>query len=223
MSIFIIPTRASENKTLIPIEDAEVNNFFANTNFGGSDYLGVGIMLFGYEVSYIKFDLPETNKKVISATVKTYWYYFLLASRMELSAGTTTNDWNENTITWNNAPYFYYDLIDTQFVGDGEWFNFDVLDYIPESGEFSIIIFEEKWSGAYLQSDSRENRLPSEPPRLIIRYEKTFEDFIPIIIGAVVVSVIIASAVVGLVIYLTHKKKQREEPIESNQNPTKGL
>jgi len=217
---FVIPVKAKKT-TLKPIEDASINNFFANDNYGASDYLGVGVLLFGYEVSYIKFDIPETTKKIISATVKTYWYNFLLTNRMWLCAGTTTNDWDENTITWNNAPYYYYDLIDTQLIDDMEWFNFDVLDYIPESGEFSIIIFEEEWTGEYLQSDSRECTLSPDPPLLIIKYEITAEEIIPIVIGGIVGIVIGVGAVIGLVIFLKRKKKRKETILDSNQNPYK--
>jgi len=217
---FVTPVRAKKT-TFKPIEDAYINNFYANDNFGGSDYLGVGILILGYEVSYIKFNIPETNKKVISATIKTYWYNFLLTNRMKLCVGRTTNDWDENAITWNNAPYYYYDLIDTQFIGDMEWFNFDVLDYIPESGEFSIIIFEEEWTGEYLQSDSRECTLSPDPPCLIIKYEITAEDIIPIIVGSIVGVVIGVGAIIGLVIYLKRKKKRKETILNTNQNPYK--
>ena len=204
MCFFVIPSKANKT-TLQPTDDAGVNSYFDDDNYGASFYMGVGQELFGYDVSYIKFDIPETNKKIISATIKTYWYNFMLQSRMNLCAGTTTNDWNENTITWNNAPYFYYDIIDSQLIGNGEWFNFDVIDYIPESGEFSIIIFEEAISGKYLQGDTKEGILLPEPPHLIIKYEITVMNFIPIIIGVVAVAIIVP--VVVAIIVIRHKRK----------------
>ena len=202
------PVRATERE-LLPVEDAYINSYYADDNYGASDYLSIGTLILGVEVSYVKFNIPQSEKVILSATVKTYWYNFMIESRMNLAAGTAANYWNEDTITWNNAPYFYNDLIATKLVGDGEWFNFDVFDYIPESGVFSIILFEEGgFLGEYLQSDSRESDVLPEPPVLVIVYETTIEDFIPFIIAGVL-SVASIGGAVGVAIYLKSKKKRK--------------
>ena len=93
-----------------------------------------------------------------------------------------------------------------------------MFNYIPESGLFSIILFEEgEWSGEYLQSDSRENDIAPDPPVLVIVYETTIEDFIPfIIIG--VLSVAGVGGGVGIAIYIKRKKKR--EISENLENST---
>lgn len=193
---------------LSPIEDAYINSFYSNDNYGASDYLSVGTLIWGEDISFLKFDIPLTRKVIKSATIKTYWYNFMLTSRMNLCAGTTSNNWDENTITWNNAPLTYYDLIATKLVGDGDWFNLDVSNYITEGELFSIVIWEDGDSGEYLQGDSREYDLLPEPSVLVIVYETTIEDFIPFIIIGVVC---VVGGIVGIVIYLRHKKKKTQE------------
>jgi len=217
IQINIQPAQATETE-LIPIQDAYINSYYPDSNYGASAYLSVGTLILGYDVTYLKFNIPLSEKVILSATVKTFWYNFMIESRMLLAVGTASNSWDENTITWNNAPYFYYQLIATRLTGDGEWFNFDVLNYIPESGLFSIILFEEGgWSGEYLQSDSRENDIASDPPVLVIVYETTIEDFIPfIIIG--VLSVAGVCGGVGIAIHIKRKKKR--EISENLKNST---
>lgn len=211
------PARAIETE-LLPIEDAYINSYFADDNYGASDYLSVGQLLFGSDVSYIKFNIPENDKVILSATVKTFWYYFALESRMLLGVGTASNSWDEDTITWNNAPYYYIDMIATQLTGDGDWFNFDVLECIPESGVFSIIIFEDGgWSGEYLQSDSRENDIAPDPPVLVIVYETTIEDFLPFILIGVIGATIVGGGI-GIVLYM--KRKKQRDIGESLEKPS---
>ncbi len=207
--IGIQPVMATETE-LLPVEDAYVNSFFSDTNYGASDYLSVGCLIWGDDITFLKFDIPLSGKTIKSATIKTYWYNFMLTSRMDICAGTTSNDWDENTITWDNAPRLYYEIIASKLMGDGEWFNFGVLDYITEGESFSVIIWEDGDSGQYLQVDSRESGFSLEPTILIIVYETTIEDFIPfIIIGVVIVCAI--GGTVGIVIHLKHKKEREQE------------
>ena len=214
--VSVQPARATET-TLLPIEDAYINSYYADDNYGASNYLSIGQLLLGSEVSYVKFNIPQTDKIIKSATVKTYWYNFMIESRMALAIGTTSNSWNENTITWNNAPYFYYDIIATRLTGDMEWFNADVLEYLPESGLFSIIFFEEGgFSGEYLQSDSRENDIASDPPVLFIVYETTIEDFIPFIIIGVVSAIGVGGGIGGALYYKHKKQRNRSENLEKS-------
>ena len=203
LSIFVIPTRA-DSVSLEPIEDTYVSSYWTedDDNFGSSDYLYVGEGSWGELYRpFIKFNVPQTTKKVITATVKTYWYNWALESRIFLTMAAITSDWDENFLTWNNMPNLTLSTIDSEFIGDGEWFNADVLDFIPENGDFSIYF----WGGdrEYLMSDSREEGFLSKPPKLVIEYESEsiFQQidgfFMPIIVMAIGISV-------GILIYKKH-------------------
>ncbi len=216
IQINVQPAQATETE-LKPIEDASINSYYADDNYGASNYLSIGQLLLGNDVSYVKFNIPQTEKVIKSATVKTYWYNFMIKSRMSLAIGTTSNNWDENTITWNNAPYFYYDIIATRLTGDMEWFTADVLEYLPESGSFSIILFEEGgFSGEYLQSDSRESDIGPDPPVLFIVYETTIEDFIPFIIIGVVSAIGVGGGIGGALYYKHKKQRDRSENLEKS-------
>jgi len=160
-----------------------------------------------------------TNKKVMSATVKTYWYSFMVDTWLSFEACVVSNSWNEQTITWSNAPA-HGEIIATELITDGDNFDFNVSGYIPDSGEFSICIYEEPPYGDYgLQGDSKEGWLSPEMPILVIVYEQTIEDILPFIIGGVVVGIIGVGAVVGGVMYTKRKKKRQKPILKPNQNP----
>lgn len=217
ISIFIlltIPTRAVK-KELSPIDDAYVDNYYPYDNYGASDYLEIGTILFGgYCVTYLKFNIPVSDKTVLSATVSTYWYNFMCDTWLTVRAGTTSNAWNEETITYDNSPNFYYDLLAQAMITDMEYFTFDVTDYLPESGSFSIIIWEESDTGESLQGDSKENDFIPDPPFLTINYETTIEDLLPAIIGGTVGGIVGVGAVVGIGIHFKNKKRTERIGLE---------
>jgi len=207
MCIFIIPTKASET-TLKNIDDAEIYSYDADDNFGSSDYLHVGAYFsLGYSESYIKFDIPETNLKVMSATIKAYWYSHSCETWLQFVACLVSNNWNEESITWNNAP-IHGEIIAQDSITNAKTFTFDVTAFIVESGEFSICIYEESPHEVNgLQSASKEGEWGDafEAPKLIIKYQLTIEDFIPTIIVGIV---IVVSVEIGLVLYITLRKRK---------------
>ncbi|UCC21050.1 MAG: zinc ribbon domain-containing protein [Promethearchaeota archaeon] len=212
VSIFIllaVPTEAYAT-TINPSDDAYIDSYYPYSNYGASDYLGVGVMVFGgYCVTYLKFQIPASDRAIISATVSTYWYNYMCETWLTLRAGTTSNAWYEETITFDNSPYFYYYVISEAYITDRDHFNFEVKDYLPESGAFSIIIWEESTTGEYLQSDSKDNTLYPEPPTLTITYESKIEDFLPAIIGGTVGAILSVGAVIGFAVYYSNKKKRQ--------------
>lgn len=130
---------------------------------------------------------------------------------LTVKVGTADNGWSETSITWNNAPYYYNEIIATASITDQDYLNFDVLDYIPASGAFSIIIFEESNTGESLQSDSSENDfLTPESPVLTIEYELILADYLPYIIGGVAGGIVGIGALIGVIIHLRRKKRVRE-------------
>ena len=213
--LLIVPTRAYSTK-LYPIDDAYVDSYYPNDNYGASDYLFIGTYLFGgYCVTFIKFQIPSSDRTVLSAIVSTYWYNFMCETWLTIKAGTTDNTWNEQTITFNNCPYFYNDLLATASITDGDHLEFDVLNLMPESGAFSIIIWEESpYSGEYLQGDSKECELVPDPPYLTITYESRIEDFLPAIIWGTVGGIVGVASLLGVGFYLRNKKRREKIGLE---------
>jgi len=217
-SIFIllaVPTRAETSK-LSPVDDAYVDSYYRNDNYGASDYLEIGNILWGgYCVTYLKFQIPTTDKVVRSAKVSTYWYNFMCYTWLTVRAGTTDTNWNEKTITYANSPHVYYDLLAEASISDGDHFEFDVTDYIPESGAFAIIIWEESNTGESLQGDSKENDfLTPDPPYLSIKYKTTIEDLLPAIIGGIVAIVAVGAFVGFRLHYMNKRRTQRRGLVE---------
>ncbi len=211
--LLVIPVKA-KTEEFTPSEDAYIDNASPNNNYGASDYLHIGTIIFGgICVTYIKFQIPVNERRVLSASVSTYWYNFMINTWLTVKVGTADNGWSEISITWNNAPYYYYEIIATASITDLEYFDFDVLDYIPASGEFSIIIFEYSNTGESLQSDSSENDFLPDPPVLTIEYELILADYLPYIIGGVIGGIGGVGAIIGVVIYLKRKKRAREPTI----------
>lgn len=204
MCLFIIPTRANEIE-LIPTDDSEVNSYSVDSNEGASYFLHVGNQLLGRSETFIKFNIPTSNKIIASAKIETKWYSFMCDTWLNFVACLVTNDWNEKSITWNNAPT-HGEIIARADITNEDNFNFDVTDHISDLGEFSICIYEESPYGDWgLQGDSKEFGKYS-CPKLIIVYETTIEDFIPLII---IVVIVISGGIIGFK-YLSNRKKKRE-------------
>ena len=214
--LLIVPTRAY-SKNISPSDDAYVNSYLPDDNYGASDYLHIGTSI-GYCVTFLKFEIPTTDRALISATISTHWYNFLCETWLTIKAGTTSNSWTEETITYNNCPYYYTDLLTTESITDGDYLNFDVTDYIPETGPFSIIIWEETpYTGDYLQGDSKEGELAPKPPRLSLTYESRIEDFLPAIIGGTVGGIIGIGVILGVIVHLRNKKKKERIELDTKK------
>jgi hypothetical protein len=110
--LLITPVFAQEKSVLLvhPIADAHVMSFFSNVNFGSS--VGLKVQS-GFPMNsrvYLKYVLPENlgKYKIENAVLAiTPYDWSWSAGRTGLGEVTiyrTSSDWNEMTITWNNAP-----------------------------------------------------------------------------------------------------------------------
>ncbi len=122
-----------------PTDDAFVFFTTADDNFGQHQDLMVGIGN-GVKKSYLRFDLTRVDKDIIrSAKLRLY------ATASSRSGGTfvtvTDSNWNEGTITYNNAPPA--DGIPLGMLNNieaGQWYELDITEAIAESAPLTICI-----------------------------------------------------------------------------------
>ena len=148
----------AETVRIYPTADAFVrtkqsNLSEANTNFGTSPNLNIGFNVnFGTERSYLKFDLSSLNgAEITSATFS----FDRLASQDNptINLYTTSNSWNEGTITWNNKPA-ESTLINSVVVTNQDRVSYDVTSFV-NTGQFSFALIE-GGENAYVTSFSKD-------------------------------------------------------------------
>lgn len=145
----------------IPMADAYVQNGnHENANFGDATTLSVKSDIPGYgRESYLKFDISEIDFDTSESIILN-----LFAEEVNdepertINIYATDHDWEENTITWNNAPE-ELDLIDSKIItpeGKGEWHKFDLTDYLKTSKSEGIVSFLIKNPGPTSQKNNVE-------------------------------------------------------------------
>ncbi len=125
---------------LLPTNDAHVvDGGSKNNNYGTNSTMCVGTYYATgeNERAFLKFDLSEipAGSTVNSATLNAYDYNGTYEDNIIISAMCVDNDnWDENTITWNNAPWadigaiLDNDLVDTV----GGWNDWDVTSFVAK-------------------------------------------------------------------------------------------
>lgn len=160
----IIPTgiqAASTSVTSTPVEDAFVFSSDPDTNYGSSTTLrvdGSPIMR-----SYVRFDLSTlSGDSITSALLKIY-------ANSSLSEGfsidqLSDNTWQENTITFNNAPAPESSITQSGDVSSDQWVTIDITSYIKGAGIYDVVF--DPLSTTQLSLASRESG--SNAPQLIV-------------------------------------------------------
>jgi hypothetical protein len=146
---------------IYPIDDAyttggsQANNNFNNFNLRvGNDQNQ------GKHRSYLKFDLSLFDELTVTNAK--------LGIDPVIHIGTTTveihplssDSWNENTITWNNAPSHDSEIIDSRTISSNNGVEFDVFSLIDEPDNtlsIALIDSQESVSNKYVQFFSSNN------------------------------------------------------------------
>jgi chitinase len=143
--IGVEPKQMQENSKAIntlkigPTDDAFVFKTASNRNYGRHEELKVDLDN-GLKTTYLRFDFSRVNVNAIqSATLR------LFVTDSSPSGGslikTSDTEWNENSITFRNAPSADGIVISTLGeVFQNEWIEIDITDAITESGPLSICI-----------------------------------------------------------------------------------
>ncbi len=138
--IGIIPATAEmepqvSSTSVMATKDAHVDESNPDSNYGSSNtfYIGRGLSGKLYE-SYFYFplnDIPDDDAEISIDILAVY-------EDMSLTVTLITENWNENSITWNNKPT-HGEIITTFYVAAAQFYTIDVSDYI-EGDSLSICI-----------------------------------------------------------------------------------
>lgn len=125
------------------VEDSYISDNEKTSNHGGESNLEVQDTSrdsFGsVDKSYLKFDLSELpdNSVIDKAYLKIYTS--LVGSTHQVGAHhCSDSDWNEFSITWNNAPDYDSAILDeTDVAFDSRWYGWDVTQSLLDVKQFS--------------------------------------------------------------------------------------
>ncbi|MEU6278871.1 DNRLRE domain-containing protein [Streptomyces sp. NPDC047028] len=105
--------------------DAFVQNTFADTNFAGDDELKIGSYDAGTNeaISYLKFDNVTSqlkNRYILNADLGLYNVWSSSCADQKMTVNQVTGSWSSTTVTWNNRPASFDDLIASDSFAAGE-------------------------------------------------------------------------------------------------------
>lgn len=144
---------------LTPTADAHVNASQANQNFGSDAALLVDLDPEETH-TYIRFNVPQLTADVTSAKLRLYGTN---GSPDGPKVYLTNNNWNENTITWNNKPSQSGGMqADFGNTGTG-WVEVDVTNAINASGDISFVLTPDDIDGFDFDSSEASNQ-----PELVV-------------------------------------------------------
>lgn len=99
--VFVLMAGCALADNLTPTDDAFVESTYPDNNFGNNVNLGVGVIASLTDISFLKFDLTD-YASIISASL--YLYKKTGTGTVSVTAYSTSTDWNETGLTWNNKP-----------------------------------------------------------------------------------------------------------------------
>lgn len=158
--------------TIMAESDARVSEAKPQKNFGKAPTLSVeGSQLDPDIETYIRFTVSGITGSVSNAQVR---LFVTDATQNGPSLYTTSNDWNESDITWNNRPARTGDaLADKEALAEGSWADYDVTNIITGDGTYSFVLATD--SDDVVGFSSREG---SSAPELVLTLA---EDAAPIL------------------------------------------
>jgi len=130
LNILISPAKAS-NLVLYPSDDSYVDAREANSNYGNLDTIIVRANS-STRRSYLKFNLGSipAYDYIVSATLKLYCTIAQPNTPVEVLIYSTTDSWNEGTITWNNAPALGSLVGNNTLGGTLVYYSWNITEYI---------------------------------------------------------------------------------------------
>jgi hypothetical protein len=133
-SIFFVSAATAEDTIeLEPIADTYINSSNPDENNGDETYLRVGDARLTNDyirISYLMFDLSEIKGSIQEATLKLYLKWSWEARYIGIHDCDDTS-WNEDTLTWNNAPTYDSEAVDSFNVSRTiQWNEWDATDIV---------------------------------------------------------------------------------------------
>lgn len=127
---------SDDNATALPaIEDTYVNQYYPTTNYRTSTYLDIRGNTGRKCEIYVRFDLDRIKTQirydqVISACYSLYEYYnYPDNEAFEIELHQVKTSWSHASVTWNNKPAYYADIITYDSVIDTPFFDWGRMRY----------------------------------------------------------------------------------------------
>jgi len=147
--------------TFTPIEDAYIASGSPTTNYGSATTLQVDNSPIKHFL--LKFDVSGLNGQQI-ASAKLRFYNVDPSSKGGDFYAVSDTSWQEETLTWNNAPAALTDLLASLgSVSANNWYEIDITSLIAGDGTYSLRISSTSSDGADYSSKEGAN-----PPQLVI-------------------------------------------------------
>lgn len=139
-------------KIFIPTDDSTIRDGnYVNNTHGHLNYFVVKSDAIGYaRKAYIRFDLSNLNESYIRAKLNLFAKAIQRAPTRTIDVYLTSTDWDETTLTWNNAPALgdkiaSLEIKNTTGAKDdtGYWFEFDLTRFIgPNMDAISLALVD---------------------------------------------------------------------------------
>mgnify|MGYP001448504334 CR=1 FL=1 len=159
---------------IYPIDDAyTTGGSQANTNFENFNLRVGNDQNHGKHRSYLKFDLSSLNGlSVTNAKLGIDPVIHIGTVTVEVHP-LSSDSWNENTITWNNAPSHDSEVIDSRTISSNNGIEFDVFSLVGEPDNIlsiALIDSQESVSNKYVQFFSSNNNEEMLRPYLEVTF-----------------------------------------------------
>ena len=125
------PTPKPQILTFTAIEDKTITRKHSSKNLSQAESL---LRVGGSRVNnfLVKFNVSGLSEhRIVSVKLRLY------GKNLSTSGGkfyTTTNDWNEETVTWDNAPKAFTYLGRLGFIRPGRWYEVNVMKFVTGDG-----------------------------------------------------------------------------------------
>jgi hypothetical protein len=154
----VTTTPAYATLTLTPVGDSYTNASNASANYGSSTTLRIDLS--PVQNSYLKFAVPHLPGYVISANLRVY-------ATTNGSSGydlhTTSGNWSESSLTYNNAPPYGPSIGTSGSFSGGSWTAVDITSQISGSSELDFVM-----TGNSSTATSFYSRQGTYPPQVVI-------------------------------------------------------
>jgi len=168
VSLAVIPTASAATVTVAPSDDSYVRYDAYLGNYGGDPRWSTEGRGNIWRNAMIKFDVDVPSGEVVtSAKVRAYSESTLLATEF-VDIYEMSNNWEEETVTWTNAPARGTWLGKQGGFATDTWVEWDVTDSIADGlNSFKFETNAQRWTGF----KSKEHHTPALRPHLVITTE----------------------------------------------------
>lgn len=149
--------------------DSFISERLNDSNYGNDGYLKIGNAISGQNITYLYFDLHSYDTST-AKRADLYIYVTTVAQETVLHIHVAdSNEWNETSITWNNAPT-YGSSISQKTVSSVGFVNLDLSSVLIDSNvaEITFVITTETLSSIRIRSiENEDTRMEDEFPHII--------------------------------------------------------